>query len=184
MIVDHFLDDFDDFRRQCDDFNYSGVTSPVDGVFYPGISLGIPEIIKTDVIQKLKEITGSIDNLWLFLRLSLEGVDVPHQAHNDASMGRWGMILYLNRPEHCKGGTSTVRHIKEGMENGPDNDQQMEVWKKDGTQYDQWEITEMIDMKPNRAWIFPTETMHRAEKPSSYGTDPKDGRLVMVGFWS
>ncbi len=183
MIVDDFLPDFDSFRQVCDNLNYSGVTSPVDGVFYPGISLEIPEKVKNQVLTKLQKLTEPAVNPWLFLRLSLEGVDVPHQAHNDTSMGRYGMILYLNRPEHCHGGTSTVRHKTQGMENGPENDQQMAIWKRDVNRYEQWEITQMIHMQPNKAWIFPTETMHRAEKPSSYGTSPSDGRLVMVAFW-
>lgn len=183
MIIDHFLDDFNGLRNVCDNLNYTGVTSPVDGVYYPGISLGIPQAVKAEVMKKLEKLTGKVSQLWLFLRLSVEGVDVPHQAHNDASMGRYGMILYLNRPEHCHGGTATVRHKIEGMENGPENDQQLEIWKRDVNQYDQWDITEMIPMQPNRAWIFPTETMHRAEKPSAYGTGSTDGRLVMVAFW-
>ena len=183
MIVDNFLDDFDSLRKHCDDLSYSGFTSPVDGVFYPGISLGIPEETRAEVLGKLQKITGEVKNPWLFLRLSLDGVDVPHQAHNDASMGRYGMILYINRPEHCQGGTSTVRHITEGMESGPQTDKQLEIWKRDVNKYEQWEITEMIDMQHNRAWIFPTQQMHRAEKPSSYGTSPADGRLVMVAFW-
>ena len=118
MIVDDFLEDFDSVRKVCDGLNYSGVTSPVDGVFYPGISLEIPQAVKAEVVEKLEKLTGNVGNLWLFLRLSVKGVDVPHQAHNDASMGRYGMILYLNRPEHCFGGTSLVRHKTEGMENG------------------------------------------------------------------
>lgn len=178
MIIDNFLGDFDSFRAHCDTLNYDGMVNPADGVFYPGVTIDIPQNIKEEVLRKMGFSSGTI-----FLRLTLEGFDVPHQAHNDALMGRIGMILYLNRTAHAGGGTSFVRHVDEGMEDGPTTVEQEAIWKRDTNIPDKWEITGMAEMKPNRALIFKTEQMHRAEPPNAFGKTPQDGRLVMVGFF-
>jgi hypothetical protein len=178
MIADNFLDHFEGFRQHCDTLDYNGMVNPADGVFYPGVTIDIPEAVKAEVLRKMVFESGT-----LFLRLTLDGFDVPHQAHNDVLMGRIGMILYLNRQEHVSGGTSFVRHVDEGMENGPVDKRQEDIWRRDTNIPDKWEIIEMTDMKPNRAFIFKTEQMHRAEPPNAFGATPQEGRLVMVGFF-
>jgi len=184
LIVNNFLSDFATFRKYCDGLDYQGEVNPTDGVMYPGISRDIPRSVKTEVFAKLNHINPIIEDPWLFLRLSTERDKMPHQAHNDLMMGRKrGMILYLCRKEHCKGGTSFVRHIDEGMENGVTTPHQEQVWEQDHNNYDKWEIISLAEMQPNRAFIFETQQMHRAELPSTFGYNAFDGRLVMVAFW-
>ena len=183
MIVDGFLDDFDRFRAHCDHVDYKGTVNPVDGVLYPGISDHIPLSIRSEVIFKLGRLVRPIEKITLFMRLTTDDFVVPHQAHNDATMGEYGMILYLNRSIHVAGGTSFVRHVEEGMENGPMDKRQQAIWQRDTNRPDMWEIIEMNEMQSNRAFIFRTEQMHRAEPPSGFGSTAADGRLVMVAFF-
>lgn len=183
MTIDSFLSDFNWFRSYCDQQAYDGVTSPIDGVFYPGVNMDIPPTVYSDVVEKLQSsIKSKINNVTMFLRMTLEGVPVPHSAHTDATMGDYGVIVFLNRSEHCKGGTSFVRHIDTGMDSNPANLLEESIWHRDTNNLDAWEVKEMIGMAPNRAFVFDCRDMHRAETPSSFGTTPEDGRLVLVCF--
>lgn len=181
LIRDSFLDNYDWFRTYCDGLDYDVVTNPTDGVDYHGISLEIPEFMKIDVLYKLQQLVGPITRYNMFLRQSVDGSKAPHGAHNDLSMGQHTMILYLNRPEHCKGGTSLVSHKEHGMSESV-TEEQIEIWERDTNNYDAWEIDEMCDMKSNRAFICPAGRMHRAED-GHFGDNNEDGRLVMVCFF-
>jgi hypothetical protein len=182
-VVENLLDDFDGFRSYCDGLKYSDTENPADGVFYPGINLEVPPRIITQVIEKIQTaVNAKVKDFTVFLRMTLEAVPIPHQAHTDSTMGDYGLILFLNRPEHCQGGTAFVRHIETGLERNPVDDAEQAVWERDHNNREGWEIREMIDMKPNRGFIFDTQEMHRAEPPSAFGTQAHDGRLVLVCF--
>lgn len=185
LIVDDFLDDFQWTREYCDVISYGGQVNPVDGVLYPGISTQIPLGVLSEVLYKIEsKIKGKILEATMFLRMTKEGENVPHQAHNDKTMGTHGCVLYLNRPEHEAGGTSFVSHVDEGMEYGPETDREQEIWERDTNIQDKWNITQMADMKANRAIIFDTMKMHRPEPPLGFGSTTKDSRLVLVCFFT
>jgi len=184
MIIDGFLDDFESFRAHIDSVDYNGYVNPVDGVEYPGISDDISEGIRAEVIYKLqKAVKRPIIKATLFMRLSVEGHEAPHQAHNDEIMGQFSMMLYLNRVEHASGGTSFLRHKKLGFSASLETKEQEDAWKEDTNKYDEWDIIGVIDMLPNRAAIFNSNQMHRAEPVAGFGSNAQDGRLVLVCFF-
>lgn len=174
-IIDDFLsaDVFNMLRKHCDTLSYAGVTNPVDGVLYPGISVDIPQAVRLYFGQPK----------FLFMRLSLAGVPVPHQAHTDTLMGELSMMFYLNRQEHCQGGTSLVRHKATGMVSDPQTPEEEVIWKRDTNKPAAWEIYEMAEMQPNRVVVFPAKLMHRAEPLGGFGNNAKNGRLVMTAFY-
>lgn len=174
-IIDDFLpqDVFEHLRTHCDKLDYSGVVNPADNVLYPGISIEIPEITM-QFLGRPK---------YAFLRLSLEGIPTPHQAHTDMLMGHRSLMFYVNRPEHCRGGTSLVQHKETGMYRNPVNSAEEALWKQDTNNPDMWEVYEMAEMVPNRAVLFDAELMHRAEPIGGFGTDAKNGRLVLTAFY-
>jgi hypothetical protein len=180
-IVDNFLDEamYNRLREHADTLNFTGVQNPVDGVVYPGISTDIPDDVRKFILRTLKP-----RDFTLFMRLSLAGVPVPHQAHTDTLMGTTSLMLYLNRPEHCRGGTSFVKHKKTGMISDPRDKFEERVWQLDTNKRNAWAIYEQVDMKPNRAAIFPAKLMHRAEPSGGFGTEAKNGRLVLTMFYS
>lgn len=172
MIIDGFLPDFDDFRAWADTQLYAPVVNPADGVEYPGICANVPT---WGTRQRLESIFGQPVKInTAFMRLSLEGVQAPHQAHNDALMGQYSLMLYLNRAEHCQGGTSLVRHAS-----GDD----MAHWETDHSKPEMWRVYSMCEMRPNRAFIFRAELFHRAEPVNGFGRDATDGRLVYTCFF-
>lgn len=185
IIIDDFLDDFESFRGYCDSLTYGGEVNPKDGVFYPGVSLAIPDKIQSEIVEKLERGTGlKITHDTMFLRLSTKYTYAPHQAHTDAIHGDYGFMLYLNRLEDCIGGTSFVRHKETGLSAHPINEKQVKVWEKDHSNPDAWSIYDMCDMKQNRACVFDATLMHRSEPVGGFGDTAKDGRLVLVCFFS
>lgn len=174
-ILDNYLPPelFAKLREHCDGLSYEGVTNPVDGVFYPGISLEIPDYVKPYFGHPK----------FMFMRLSLAGVPVPHQAHTDTVMGQLSLMFYLNRQEHARGGTSLVRHLETGMITDPQTVEEEQIWKRDTNIPRAWEIYEISKMQPNRAVVFPANLMHRAEPLGGFGSTPQDGRLVLTAFY-
>lgn len=185
LIQDGFLSDYGRARRWADGASFSDTTNPVDGVVYPGICADIPEWLRGDIEAGVERMTGAPAKIHhLFARLSTKGMKAPHQAHTDSTMGGYSLMVYLNRPEDCRGGTALVRHKVTGMDSNPEDYLEELVWKRDTNKGDAWEETERCEMKSNRGCVFPAEKMHRAEPVGGYGTEQKHGRLVLTAFFS
>lgn len=174
-IIDGFLpaDVFNLLRRHCDTATFSGEVNPADGVIYPGISTDIPTVVKQFFGRPR----------FLFMRLSLKGVPVPHQAHDDSLMGKESLMFYLNRQEHCRGGTSLVRHRTTGLFRKPATKGEEIVWHTDTNNPEAWEVYEIAEMQSNRCIMFDASLMHRAEPVGGFGDSPQNGRLVLTAFY-
>lgn len=181
-IIDDFLDDFVGARAFADTAEYEDFTN-VDGVTYPHICLDLPDEILGEMLAFMRVWLGRppVKPL-MFLRGSPEGVDAPHQAHSDDLMGDWSLMVYMNRPEHCRGGTALVRHRETGI---AETDLSFgEAWMRDTNDPEAWEVTHLAEMKPNRAFVFPARLMHCAQPLGGFGSTPEDMRLVLTGFFS
>lgn len=178
-IIDGFLqpqeiDWLEDYARKLD---YTGAENPDDGVVYPDISVEIPKWLRTQVEQRL-----AADIATDFFRLTCSTTQgAPHQAHTDSVMGEWTLLLYLSDGDK-DAGTSLVRHIETGMESDPELASEIEAWKRDTNIPEAWEITQLINMRRNRAVFFPSRLMHRAEPVGGFGGCRKDGRIVYTAF--
>jgi hypothetical protein len=185
IIIDDFLDDFNSFRAHCDGASYHGEKTPKDGVFYPGVSLDIPESVEKEIVSKVGRSLGKNIKLnVMFLRLTPFGMDAPHGAHTDSVMGDISLMVYMNRVEDCEGGTSLLLHKETGLSADPINEKQENTWKADTNSSKAWQITGICPMVPNRAFIFNASIMHRAEPVGGFGVDAKDARLVLTAFFS
>lgn len=183
-IVDDFVFDYLSLRRYADSAIYEDVVNPADGVVYPGICTQIPKDVISDITYRLGGVLGSgISVKTIFMRQSKEGVPVPHQAHNDLAMGRFSLMLYLNREEHCQGGTELVRHAETGLAEQPATEEGVEVWRRDANTPQAWARIALCEMRPNRAFIFDAALMHRALPIAGFGTTNEDARLVLTCFF-
>ena len=184
VVIDDLISDFESLRKHCDNVDFKGHTNPVDNVFYPGVSLDIPDSVRVEIVDRVESYFDKrIEPGSMFMRLSKSGTDAPHQAHTDASMASFGMMFYLNRLEDCLGGTSFVIHKSSGMFENPVNEQQEMIWKQDTNNPEAWQILDMVSMRPNRAMIFDTDKMHRSEPIGGFGDGAENGRLVLVFFF-
>lgn len=183
--IDNFIDHWKELRDYADGAQYTDVVNPVDGVVYPGICSDIPDYAEKQVRNKLADIfDGPVTIKTMFMRLSLKGTKAPHQAHTDSTMGSQSLMLYMNRQEHSQGGTSLVSHKATGLYTDQAlTDHGQYIWDRDTNKYDAWSIYKMAWMQPNRGFIFPAHLMHRAEPAEGFGTNKKNGRLVLTAFF-
>lgn len=188
LIVDDFLADYPAMRALADEAQYETLENPFDCHTYPGIYLlnGMP--IYDEMQQKLSQIMGTpVELLTFFMRQSMDKAYCPEQAHTDTAMEQqFSFVLYLNRPEHCQGGTSFLRHKESGWEQACRND---EVWDNaayvhDGKKPDCFETVLLCPMRSNRLIIYPSYLIHRSEPIDGFGSTPEDARLVAVGFFN
>lgn len=184
LVVDDFLSDFNAAREWADTATFKDVENPADGVRYPLIASELPVSLKKEIEFNLLLLMGApVQMAATFMRLSPAGVYVPHQVHTDKLMGEWSMMLYMNRPEHCNGGTSVLKHIN-GMDQHPATEDDVQVWNEDMNDAGKWIITDFARMKTNRAFIFRSDLFHRAEPVGGFGRGPRNGRLVCTAFFN
>lgn len=184
LVVPNFYSDYRRVRNVSDHFSYAGETNPADGVFYPGVETTLPAWLVEETENNLEILLDCpIKMRTIFCRLSLEGVEVPHQVHTDSIMGENALMVYLNRRAHCQGGTSFVKHKAMNFAAEPRCPDEYQAWQNDMNDSEAWEIIDCVEMKPNRAVIFDAKRMHRAEPIGGFGNDRKCGRLVLTGFF-
>lgn len=177
LIIDDFLDDLPIVRGWADTANYENSTNPYDNLEYHGIATSCPQASITRALQRWFPGSKLVHSM---VRLSTKGAPIPYQAHADAFMGsRYSVIVYLNRPEHCKGGTSLLRHIKSGAMKEGDG----KAWKDDENNPDAWEVVMMCPMVQNRAFIYRSDLLHRSDPLGGFGEYKHDGRLVLIGLF-
>ena len=182
MIIDGFLDTFDELIGSLKSAEFNDLVNPVDGVTYPHISEDIPDNVRDEILSRIEDVLSrSIDNYLMFMRRSPAGVNAPHAAHSDASMGDYSLMLYLN--EHPGSGTSMVVHKKTGIAYNPELAEFVDIIVRDQNIDDEWEVTDMIEMKKNRAFIFRSDALHRAEPVGGVGEE-KEARTVLTCFFS
>jgi len=190
LIIDDFLDNSESFRQYAVKQSYDGIVNPQDNVLYPDITIKIPEDIALEIKTKTLLAMGPTvsDNAIIrpqvtFMRMSKKGVHVPHQAHTDKNIADYTLLLYLNKDEDCQGGTDIVEHIS-GMNIHPQDQDEIDLWKRDTNIPEQWIKTGFCPMKFNRAFILRSDLFHRAQPIGGFGQDNKNSRLVLTMFYN
>lgn len=182
MIVDDFIDSFEDLRQAALNGIFCDEINDIDGVTYPLICSEIPDNVKNEIISKLEEMAGRpIVSPLMFMRRSPAGVHCPNKVHSDNSMGDLSLMLYINEQEGA--GTSILRHVLTGIAYAPADANFVNLVAADSNNDSAWEITEMVDMKANRAFVFRSDLMHRAEPMGGFG-DGAGARVVLTCFFS
>lgn len=126
-------------------------------------------------------------------RISLASDVGTARVHTDGS--HWSGILYLSRPEDCRGGTEFFRHIPTNSERAPYNDQESlekygapsaRQWTadvlRDTSDVSKWEMTLRIPMRYNRLLLLRPWLWHTAGE--SFGDTMENGRLVYLMFFA
>lgn len=181
LTLDSVLDDPWALRDHAVSLPYAGERGP-DGVVYPNISGAVPERTKEEVAGVLSSVFGPIDTVLTFFRLSLAEDHPPHWAHTDAIISDYLALLYLSLPRDCTGGTSIVEHIN-GMRLHPKDDAEVALWRRDTNRRSAWREVVSTPMRFNRMLVLPTNVYHAAT-PHGFGTSARDGRLVLITFFS
>lgn len=182
IIIDGFLKSYDLLKDHIRDASFSDVVNPVDGAHYPFICLSLPDVVRAELEQRIKELIGRDPvSATVFLRKSPKDVHVPHIAHTDNSMGDLSLMLYCN--EYEGGGTAMLRHRETGICYAPESPGYVEKMQQDQNSPDKWAVVDMVNMKENRAVIFDAGKFHCAMPIGGFG-EGAESRVVLTAFFS
>lgn len=181
LIVDDFLTNFSGLREYADSADYQ-TKKGIDHHDYENMA-DVPADVAEEVLGRARAILGPVEMTFIALRLSRLGVSHPYNAHSDAFMGsNMTMVLYLNRWEHCQGGTSLLSHKETGETENYCANESAEWWP-DRYSPDKWETVMHVPMKTNRAVFLPCAVLHQSEPSEGFGSNPEDGRCVLIAFF-
>jgi len=195
IIVDDFLGPADAkaFRETA-----LGLTYPEQQGAFPGRNSlqrleidGLTEAVSRIVGERLEPMPPTQSHAKF--RITLAGDVGRAKVHVDSS--HWSGILYLSRPEDCRGGTEFFRHIATNSERAPYDDAELaamgytsrkemfrDVIDRDGTDDSKWEMTMRVPMRFNRLVLLRPWLWHTAGP--AFGDRIENGRLVYLMFFA
>lgn len=192
LVVDDVVSDPHAFRQLA-----MNAVFPDDERFhyFPGRNsnrrFGVPAL--DDYVAHLtgQAVRPHMDSLHATFRVCLADEDGEGGVHADDC--HWTGVLYLTRPEDCRGGTSFYRYKANGQSRVPIYEEDWDHWRmsreqlfqdvmiRDGKDMSKWELTQHVEMKFNRLVLFRPWLWHRAGP--GFGTSTENGRLVYLLFY-
>lgn len=194
IIVDDFLGDPHvarskalalDYDPALKNGNYPGVLSS-SALPIPGLDEAVSRSIGAGVMAQPGTSHGHC-------RLALANDKGLSGVHIDPCF--YSGILYLNLPEHCRGGTDFFRHKRTGLNRVPTDAGQMlaagytdpntlieDVVNADTLKPSRWEKQFTVPMQFNRLILFSPWMFHNSAR--GFGSRKENGRLVYLMFFA
>jgi hypothetical protein len=192
IVVDDFLRNAPAVREEALRLDYGP-----SGLF-PGVNSrrktiieGLDEVVSAIVHERVRGRWSDQSSHGSF-RLALESDSEPARIHIDVS--HWSGILYLSRPEDCRGGTEFYRHLPTGTDRVPTDEKtlktlgyesyhemQEQILGEDATDRSKWELTMSVPMRFNRLVLLQPHYWHTAGP--GFGHGPENGRLIYIMFF-
>lgn len=193
IIVDDFLDNAQALREASLRLTYP----PQEGMF-PGRN-SVERINIEGLEQQISRLVGEPleamppPQSHAKSRITLAADRGKARVHVDPA--HWSGILYLSRPQDCRGGTEFFRHRTTNTDRAPYNDQEAaalgfpsakgmvdEILRRDGTDDSKWEMTQRVPMRFNRLLLLRPWLWHTAGE--NFGDTLENGRLVYLMFFA
>ena len=193
LVVDDFLDNAEALRSHALSIEYP----PQEGQFPGRNSLqrtnidGLTEAVAKLVGEPL--VAAPPPQSHAKTRLTLAADKGRGKVHVDES--HWSGILYLSRPEDCRGGTELFRHKATGLDQFPFSPEELrkhgfadhadahrQLIERDGTDDSAWESLMMLPMMFNRLVLLRPFLFHTAGP--GFGDRPENGRLAYLMFFN
>ena len=192
FVIDDFLRNAEEVRARALQLEYAGQGR------YPGLnSLHTLEIEGLD--QMVSRIMGqplaamnTAGASHAHCRIALASDDAPARIHIDPS--HISGILYLSRPEDCRGGTEFYRHIPTNTDRVPMTPEalraagydsyealQHEILDRDALDRSKWEMTMRVPMRFNRLVLLQPHYWHTSGP--GFGDSLENGRLIYLMFF-
>ncbi len=193
IIVDDFLGNAHELRDAALRLTYP----EQDGAFPGRNSLerievgGLAQRVSELVREPLKVISPPQSHAKF--RITLAQDKGRAKVHIDSG-AHWSGILYLSRPEDCRGGTEFFRHRRPNPDRAPINPaeraalgyasgQEMyrDIIEQDSNDDSKWELTMRAPMRFNRLVLLRPWLWHTAGE--AFGDSMENGRLVYLMFF-
>jgi hypothetical protein len=192
FVIDDFLRNADEVRRQALSLTYA------IGGRYPGLNSaqklrieGLDQVISTLVREPVRAPwTDDFSHGSCRVALALD----EQQARIHIDQSHWSGILYLSRPEDCRGGTEFFRHKRTGTDRVPMEEKslraagystyeelQKDILDKDALDRSKWEHTMTVPMRFNRLVLLQPHYWHTAGP--GFGDSLENGRLIYLMFF-
>lgn len=191
QIIDGFLADPDTYRAKALTQEFYCIKGP-DGGVYKNISVRPTTEHKAEIEKALGK---PIDQDYSFLRYALYGTPLNHLIHADSGLSPYACVLYLNPDDQIPEGSGTgfYQHRTLKYEFVPTEQEvrasgrsPKRVWstlEESWNDQNRWKETGRVDMKYNRAVIFPTIWFHSRLPLDAFGNSLEDARLIFVSFF-
>ena len=193
IIVDDFLGNAHELRDAALRLTYP----EQDGAFPGRNSLerievgGLAQRVSELVREPLKVISPPQSHAKF--RITLAQDKGRAKVHIDSG-AHWSGILYLSRPEDCRGGTEFFRHKRTNSDRVPMDEQslkaagyssyeelQKDILDKDALDRSKWEQTMTVPMRFNRLVLLQPHYWHTAGP--GFGDNLENGRLIYLMFF-
>jgi len=192
FVIDDFLTDPEAVRAKALSLNYSV------GGRYPGLNSvekiniqGLDQTVSA-LVHEPVHAPWDADFSHGSCRVALASDDKPARIHVDQS--HWSGILYLSRPEDCRGGTEFYRHIPTNTDRVPMDPQGLkeigyssydemkrDILDKDVFDRSKWELTYTVPMRFNRLVLLQPHYWHTSG--AGFGDSIENGRLIYLMFF-
>lgn len=193
IVVDDFLEQANELREAA-----LRLTYPEQQGAFPGRNSlerieidGLAPYISNIVGERLKVIEPMGSHAKF--RSTLAADQGRGKVHVDP--GYWSGVLYLSRPEDCRGGTDFFRHRRTNTDRRPMNEQELaalgyasideahqDIIERDGLDDSAWETTMSVPMRFNRLILLRPWLWHTAG--AGFGDSLQNGRLVYLMFFA
>ena len=192
LIVDDFLEEPAAFRAQA-----LRLTYPEQNGAFPGrnslerlVIPGLDEEVSRLLAEPLSPISQGLSHAKC--RVTRAEDKGRARVHTDPS--HWSGILYLSRPEDCRGGTQFFRHIRTGSDRAPvtaaelatmgyasQDEAHQDIIETDSLDESAWEPTMEVPMRFNRLLLLRPWLWHTAGP--AFGDRIDNARLVYLMFF-
>lgn len=189
-IIDDFLPDPEKFREEALKAPFYEIRSH-EGESYKNINVRPSNEFEGLLGQRLR---CDVKIGYSLLRRNFEGELPNHSIHSDNGYDDYAGVLYLNRPEDCKGGTAFWKWRELDTHNFPTEAEIRRLGKKPLRVYqklheaynrpEEWEQVHVAEMKFNRLVVYPTKTFHSRWPLAAFGTTPETARMIVAMFFS
>jgi len=190
IVVDDFYDDVEEVRREALGYSY---LEPQGMRTFPGRNSQQKLLLDSfDYIASRltgEALTGPLhpQSSHGRFRITLAGEESRYLVHVDPTQLSWAGVIYLNRPEHCQGGTMFYRHRALGSDRAPITPEELQaanlesvgaLLQRDGNDPESWQHLMTVPMRFNRLILYRPWLWHSAGE--SFGGGLEDGRLVQL----
>lgn len=194
IVVDDFLDDPYALRNAALRLNYPEVKATYPGrnsverINLDGLNSEVSRLVGEPLVPMThNQAHGKC-------RIALGSDTGTAKVHVDGS--HWSGILYLSKPEDCRGGTEFFRHIPTNTERAPYSDKESlekfgapsakqwvaDLLERDTADDSKWELTMRVPMRFNRLVLLRPWLWHTAGE--SFGDSMENGRLIYLMFFA